>query len=442
MAVVSVPEGKAHFQGLLSELNDLFLAESQVLEIVGIAYNKKTAIQQIERAPPDVLLIDVSLLGLRSIEIISYVSGALPDVKILAMSPGDPPYDRVILAIQAGALGFVSKESDVPEIFDALKKVLRGEYHLPIEDTVDVMKQAAPELIIAGKERRGKLTEGLLTLIPLIGIISAFTQFLWRKYWGFIGVRVSDLGVDASSRVTDFLIFLLVLIGIFGPLMFIRSWMRMIGHWVNTHPKLSVLLTKAQKIKTIGLPIGFYLFGYWMGWMFLAVIVLLITLPFEGSGGKILTLIMGIAFALILLVHVIGSNDFLPRWLTIAKDRVRGTLAIISGLILVLLVVLTVEVFKGPDLRSDGVHGFMAPKAIGLSARPAIIHDLDEKHKPLQVLYLGGNADLYVLYDPCDKVVRLIPVGSSRVRMIKEVECPSPEAVSIMQSSTNSTKEH
>ena len=424
MAVVSVPEGKAHFQGLLSELNDLFLAESQVLEIVGIAYNKKTAIQQIERAPPDVLLIDVSLLGLRSIEIISYVSGALPDVKILAMSPGDPPYDRVILAIQAGALGFVSKESDVPEIFDALKKVLRGEYHLPIEDTVDVMKQAAPELIIAGKERRGKLTEGLLTLIPLIGIISAFTQFLWRKYWGFIGVRVSDLGVDASSRVTDFLIFLLVLIGIFGPLMFIRSWMRMIGHWVNTHPKLSVLLTKAQKIKTIGLPIGFYLFGYWMGWMFLAVIVLLITLPFEGSGGKILTLIMGIAFALILLVHVIGSNDFLPRWLTIAKDRVRGTLAIISGLILVLLIVLTVEVFEGPDLRPDGLHGFLAPKAIGLSARPAIVHDLDEKYKPLQVLYLGGNADLYVLYDPCDKVVRMIPVGSSRVKMIKEVQCP------------------
>ncbi len=424
MAVVSVPEGKAHFQGLLSELNDLFLAESQVLEIVGIAYNKKTAIQQIERAPPDVLLIDVSLLGLRSIEIISYVSGALPDVKILAMSPGDPPYDRVILAIQAGALGFVSKESDVPEIFDALKKVLRGEYHLPIEDTVDVMKQAAPELIIAGKERRGKLTEGLLTLIPLIGIISAFTQFLWRKYWGFIGVRVSDLGVDASSRVTDFLIFLLVLIGIFGPLMFIRSWMRMIGHWVNTHPKLSVLLTKAQKIKTIGLPIGFYLFGYWMGWMFLAVIVLLITLPFEGSGGKILTLIMGIAFALILLVHVIGSNDFLPRWLTIAKDRVRGTLAIISGLILVLLIVLTVEVFEGPDLRPDGLHGFLAPKAIGLSARPAIIHDLDEKYKPLQVLYLGGNADLYVLYDPCEKVVRMIPVGSSRVKMIKEVQCP------------------
>lgn len=425
-AVISVPEGKAHFQGMLSELKVLFLAESQELEIVGVAYNKKAAIKEIERTQPDLLLIDMTLLGLRSIEIMSYVSGTLPNTKILAMSPGDPPYDRVILAIQAGALGFVSKDADVHEIHDALTKAYRGEHHLPIEDTIDVMKQAAPELTIAAKERRGKLTEGLLTLIPLIGIISAFTQFLWRKYWGSIGVRVSDLGVDAASRVTDFLIFLLILIGIFGPLLFIRSWLRAIGTWVDDHPKLKTLLTKAQNMKPLGLPMGFYLFGYWMGWIILAVIVLAITLPLDGSGGKILSLIIGMAVALILLAHVLGSHDFLPNWLTIAKDRVRGTIFIISGLIFALLVVLTIEVFEGPDLRTDGVHSFLAQKAIGLSARPAIIHDLDEKYKPIQVLYLGGNADLYVLYDPCEKVVRMIPVGSSRVKMIKEVECPSP----------------
>ncbi len=424
LAVMSVPEGKLLFQSFLGELSDLFLADGKELEIAGIAFNKRAAIQQIERTQPDVLLIDVTLLGLRSIEIISYVSATLPDVKILAMSPGDPPYDRVILALQAGALGYVSKEAAAREVFEALTQVLRGEYHLPTEDTVDVLKQAAPELMIAAKERRGKLTEALLAFVPLIAIISAFTQFLWRKYWGQIGVRVSDLGVDTSTRVTDFLIFLLMLVGIFAPLLFIGTWMKAIGSWMDNRPKQKALLTKVQKIETMGLPIGFYLFGYWMGWMVLAVIILFITLPLEGSGGKILTLLVGVAFTLILLANVVGSNDFLPRWLTIAKDRVRGSLFIISGLILVLLTVITFEVLEGPDLRADGVHGFLAPKALGLSARPAIIHDLDEKHKPLPALYLGGNADLYVLYDPCDKVVRLIPVRSSRVKMVDKVECP------------------
>jgi len=425
LAVMSVPEGKLVFQSFLGELSDLFLADGKELEIAGIAFNKRAAIQQIERTQPDVLLIDVTLLGLRSIEIISYVSATLPDVKILAMSPGDPPYDRVILALQAGALGYVSKEAAAREVFEALTQVLRGEYHLPTEDTVDVLKQAAPELMIAAKARRGKLIQAaLLTFVPLIGIITAFNQFLWRKYWGQIGVRVPDLGVNASSRVTDFLILLLMLVGIFGPLLFVGSWMKAIGSWMDNRPKLKALLTKVQKIETMGLPIGFYLFGYWMGWMVLAVIILFITLPLEGSGGKILTLLVGVAFTLILLANVVGSNDFLPRWLTIAKDRVRGSLFIISGLILVLLTVITFEVLEGPDLRTDGMHGFLAPKALGLSARPAIIHDLDEKHKPLPALYLGVKANLYVLYDPCDKVVRLIPVVSSRVKMVEKVECP------------------
>ena len=55
-----------------------------------------------------------------------------------------------------------------------------------------------------------------------------------------------------------------------------------------------------------------------------------------------------------------------------------------------------------------------------------MLYDLDEKQEPLGALYLGGNADLYVLYDPCAETVRLVPVGSSRVEMIDQVNCRSP----------------
>ena len=96
-------------------------------------------------------------------------------------------------------------------------------------------------------------------------------------------------------------------------------------------------------------------------------------------------------------------------------------------LFLVFLVVLGSEVFiKGPDLRADGMHGILAPQVLGLSARPIMLYDLDGNLEPLGALYLGGNADLYVLYDLCTEIVRFAPVGSTRVELIDQVTCQSP----------------
>ncbi len=93
--------------------------------------------------------------------------------------------------------------------------------------------------------------------------------------------------------------------------------------------------------------------------------------------------------------------------------------------IVVFLIIIGAEVWiKGPDLRSEGLHGFLAPEALGFSARPMMLYDLDGRFDPFGALYLGGNADLYVLYDPCEEIVRLVPVGSFRVEMVDRVVCP------------------
>jgi hypothetical protein len=96
-------------------------------------------------------------------------------------------------------------------------------------------------------------------------------------------------------------------------------------------------------------------------------------------------------------------------------------------LVIFFLVVVGAEIWiKGPDLRTDGVHGLLAPQLLGFTARPMVLYDLDGNLEPLGALYIGGNADLYVLYDPCAETVRLVPVGSSRVEMVDEVTCGPP----------------
>ncbi|MCP4085995.1 MAG: hypothetical protein GY745_13210 [Actinomycetia bacterium] len=52
--------------------------------------------------------------------------------------------------------------------------------------------------------------------------------------------------------------------------------------------------------------------------------------------------------------------------------------------------------------------------------------DVDGNRPPFDALYLGGNADLYVLVDPCDgDRVDFVSVGSARLEVIDKVICQS-----------------
>ena len=419
MVVASIPEGKAAIQNFLSELKNV--------DIVGLAYNKRTAIQQLKSIQPDVLLIDVMLLRLHSIDIISYVFSIQSDVKILALSPGDPPHDRIILAVQAGALGYVSWDATPAEISAAIQKVFHGEYYLPLEATYEILQEVAPELKIFAEERRTKIFETLLGLIPLFGVLSAITVFLWREYWEQVGVRAMDLGAVATMRATDFAIVFFMILGIVGPLLFINTWMRMIGNWLNVQSRAMKIITKGQKIKIGKLSIGKLLFGHWTERLIIVVVVLITTLPLNLTGGKMISLFIGVVMALVFLAHIIGIKDELPTFLKMIDNEVKPNLLLLAGLSLIFVFVVGIEVYViGPDLRTDGLHGFLAPEVLGFSAQPAMLYDVGGKYQPLGVLYLGGNGDRNVLYDPCTKTVRFFPVSSSSVELIEEVQCSSP----------------
>ena len=234
-------------------------------------------------------------------------------------------------------------------------------------------------------------------------------------------MRVVDLGVDASSRVAEFMISLLVLLGAFGPLLFIGTWLRTFKNWLDDRPNRDNAIAGHRKKGWEKL-----LFDSWAGWFVAAAVVLTTTIPMEFSGGKILTVFLAVAIGVVLLANFLAMDDVLPVFLKLPKEKIKQTILIVGGLVLLLMLVLSAEVFlRGPDLRTDELHGIIAPKVLDLSARPVIIYDLDEKHKPLGALYLGGNADLYVLYDPFKKTVRFVPVGSSRVEFVDKLQRPS-----------------
>ncbi len=403
------------------------LAKIGGIEIVGVARNKKTALEQADSIEFDVALIDVMLTGYRSIDVIAALTTNRPGIRILALTPGDPPHDRVILALEAGALGYITRETDSSESLAAIKQVSQGRPWLPLDETYEVLQEAAPELGVSVKERNDRLTQVILGLVPLTGLIAAITALLWREYWNDIGVRVVDLGVDPTSRMIDFIVFFLFLLGFFGPLLFLDNWLQAIKPRAMAHTALKRTIIIGRNIHLGIIPLGKPLFSYTMAWIIMALFVLVVMAALYQLAQLIVVIFIGPLVGTILLANILGMAEHLPEILRLSNRGFRRIIAIITVLLILFLSILSLEVLvAGPDLRPDGVHGILAPEVLGLSARPVKVFDLDEKQEPFEALYLGGNGDLYVFFDPCEGVTRMVPVGSSRVEVVVEVTCRLP----------------
>jgi hypothetical protein len=225
----------------------------------------------------------------------------------------------------------------------------------------------------------------------------------------------------------DIVIVFLVVLGTFGPLLFVRSWLGAIGTWIEGKPRLAELTEKARALHLGKLPVGRILFNRCVAWLLLALVVLSILLLLARLMPLIVVLLFGPSVGIVLLADLLGLDDELPEALHLPHLEPWRVLGFMGIVLIVFLLALGTEVLvKGPDLRTNGLHGVMAPQVLGFQARPILLHDLDEKEEPLGALYIGGNGDLYVFYDPCAETVRFVPVGSSRVELIDQVTCRSP----------------
>ena len=96
--------------------------------IVGEAATAEQAFACIERAQPDIILLDIRLPGSSGIEVCRAVSEQYPEVAVIILTTFT---DETLIAqcIQAGARGFIVKDI---ERFD-LKGIVTGKTHLCVQ---------------------------------------------------------------------------------------------------------------------------------------------------------------------------------------------------------------------------------------------------------------------------------------------------------------------
>jgi DNA-binding NarL/FixJ family response regulator len=117
--VVIVDDHQLFRSGVRSELDEH-------LDIVGEAATVDEAVDLIESAEPDVVLLDVHMPDGGGLEVIRRAAQAQPRVHFLALSVSDAAED-VIAIIRAGARGYVTKTISGEELADAVRRVHGGD---------------------------------------------------------------------------------------------------------------------------------------------------------------------------------------------------------------------------------------------------------------------------------------------------------------------------
>jgi DNA-binding NarL/FixJ family response regulator len=98
-------------------------------EIVEEAGSGQTAIAKAQKIKPDLMMVDLSLPDMSGIELTRSILAKLPQIKIIIVTMHSK-VDYIAEAFQAGATGFVVKESAAEGLLKGIKTVLKGGHFL------------------------------------------------------------------------------------------------------------------------------------------------------------------------------------------------------------------------------------------------------------------------------------------------------------------------
>ena len=109
------------------------------IEVISDAANGHEAVGQAAQLCPDVAIVDIAMPGLNGIDVTRKILKVCPSTKVVILSMYSAT-EHILQALQAGALGYVLKESAGVEVISAIRAVHAGNRYLSkkiLESVID-----------------------------------------------------------------------------------------------------------------------------------------------------------------------------------------------------------------------------------------------------------------------------------------------------------------
>ena len=130
------------------------LEDSNEIKVISEAADGEAALDKVMNKKPDVAIIDISMPGMDGLEVVTRLTSYCSDVPVLILTMHDEE-QYVIRAIEAGAMGYVTKQSAPEQLVEAVKKIHSGGRYL-----TEKASEALALRVIRGNKNQ-TLTESL-----------------------------------------------------------------------------------------------------------------------------------------------------------------------------------------------------------------------------------------------------------------------------------------
>lgn len=139
------------------------------IDVVGEAADGATAVDQVRVTRPDVVLMDVRMPVMDGIEATARVVRERPEVRVLMLTTFDLD-DEVHRALQAGASGFLLKDTPCEQLLHAIRVVSQGDSVLAPSVTRRLIQKIAPAPALSEEDaaRLSRLTARECEVLRLI----------------------------------------------------------------------------------------------------------------------------------------------------------------------------------------------------------------------------------------------------------------------------------